>query len=126
MYCDCPVYSSTPKVCQHSLAAAEDMGVLSDYLLWVGKIKGPALNLSNLIANKVPQSSGQKGSTSCRKGVPKGKKKPVLKELNGISNEDCYVIYDYRVYFSSLSIYVRIQAHHPFHCVQHHFFLQPQ
>ena len=88
VHCDCPVYSSTPKVCQHCLAAAKDMGVLSDYLLWVGKIKGPALNLSNLIAKEEPQSSGQKGSTNHRKGVPKGKKKPVLKELNGISNED--------------------------------------
>ena len=68
------MYSSTLKVCQHSLAAAEDMKVLSDYLLWVGKIKGPALNLSNLIASEVPQSSGQKGSTNCKKGVPKGKR----------------------------------------------------
>lgn len=26
--CDCPVYRSTPNVCQHSLAAAEDYGCL--------------------------------------------------------------------------------------------------
>jgi len=35
VHCNCPVYSSTPKVCQHSLAAADDMGVLSDYLTFL-------------------------------------------------------------------------------------------
>ena len=32
--CDCPVYRSSPHICQHALAAAEDIGVLSEYLQW--------------------------------------------------------------------------------------------
>lgn len=39
------VYRSTPNVCQHSLAAAEDMGVLDEYLVWVRKSKATGLNL---------------------------------------------------------------------------------
>ena len=41
VHCDCPVYSSTPKVCQHALAAAEDMGILSDYLTSKNQSCGP-------------------------------------------------------------------------------------
>lgn len=37
--CDCPVYQSAPNICQHALAAAEDLHILSDYLLWVRKTK---------------------------------------------------------------------------------------
>ncbi len=39
VHCDCQIFRSTPSVCQHSLAAAEDMGVLSEYLVWVRKTK---------------------------------------------------------------------------------------
>ena len=37
--CDCPVFKSTPNICQHALAAAEDMSILFDYLQWVKKPK---------------------------------------------------------------------------------------
>ena len=37
VHCDCPVYSSTLKVCQHSLAAADDIGILSNYLTFLKK-----------------------------------------------------------------------------------------
>ena len=77
--CDCPVYSSTPKVCQHSLAAADDMGILSDYLTFVRKIKSIGLNLSTLISKELPKSAGQKG-TSRRKGAPKGTRSQFLKK----------------------------------------------
>ena len=57
--CDCPVYRSSPNICQHALATAEDLQVLSDYLLWVKRTKkGP--NLSQLIASSVPKDGGQK------------------------------------------------------------------
>ena len=78
--CDCPVYRSTPNVCQHSLAAAEDMGVLDEYLVWIRKSKATGLNLSNLISKAVPKTAGKKGSTSRRKGAPKGKKVAILAE----------------------------------------------
>ena len=84
VHCDCPVYRSTPNICQHSLAGTEDMGLLNNYLVWVRKTKGIALNLSNLISQEVPKSAGQKGSTSRRKGGPKGKKKQTLSEKDGI------------------------------------------
>ena len=35
--CGCPVYRSSPNICQHAVAAAEDLHILSDYLLWVRK-----------------------------------------------------------------------------------------
>ena len=60
------------------------MGLLNDYLVWVRKTKATALNLSNLISQEVPKSAGQKGSTSRRKGGPKGKKKQILSEKDGI------------------------------------------
>ena len=70
--CDCPVYQSSPNICQHALATAEDLQVLSDYLLWVKRTKkGP--NLSQLIASSVPKDGGQK-PVSRRKGNPKRKK----------------------------------------------------
>ena len=60
------------------------MGLLNDYLVWVRKTKATALNLSNLISQEVPKSAGQKGSTLRRKGGPKGKKKQILSEKDGI------------------------------------------
>ena len=57
--CDCLVHHSSPNNCQHALATAEDLQVLSDYLLWVKRTKkGP--NLSQLIASSVPKDWGQK------------------------------------------------------------------
>ena len=82
--CDCPVYSSTPKVCQHSLAAADDMGILSDYLTFLRKTKSIGLNLSTLISKELPKSAGQKG-TSRRKGAPMGSKKSIPKEADPLS-----------------------------------------
>ena len=70
--CDCPVFRSTPNICQHSLAAAQDLGCLSNYLQWVRRTKGSP-NLSLLIGDAVPRSGGQK-STQKRKGAPKHKK----------------------------------------------------
>ena len=32
--CDSPVYHSSPHVCQHALAAADDLGILVAYLQW--------------------------------------------------------------------------------------------
>ena len=84
VHCDCPVYSSTPKVCQHSLAAAEDMNILNDYLAFIRKIKTGGLNLSALISKELPKAAGQK-STSRRKGAPKGKKKCIVTETDALS-----------------------------------------
>ena len=53
VHCDCPVYSSTPKVCHHSLAAADDISILSDYLTFLQKTKDVALNPSTLISNEL-------------------------------------------------------------------------
>ena len=66
--CNCPVYKSTPSICQHTLAAAQDMMILPQYITWVRKTK--SLNLSQLIADSVPQS-GWKKSTVCRKAAPR-------------------------------------------------------
>ena len=84
VHCYCSIYSSTPNLCLHSLAAAEDMGVINDYLAWVRKTKAIGLNLSNLISNELPKSAGKKGSTSRRKGAAKGKKRPIVAERDGI------------------------------------------
>lgn len=43
--------------------------------VWIRNAKTRGLNISNLISKEVPKSAGQKGSTSRRKGAPKGKKK---------------------------------------------------
>ena len=67
--CDCPVFRSTPNICQHALATAEDLKCLAEYLQWVRKTKRSA-NLSRLIADAIPKTGGQK-STSRRKGGPK-------------------------------------------------------
>ena len=37
VHCDCPMFCSTPNLCQHSLAGAEDMGLQSEHLVWVRK-----------------------------------------------------------------------------------------
>ena len=81
VHCDCPVYSSTPKVCRHSLAAADDMGILSDYLTFLRKTKAIGLNLSTLISKELPKSAGQKG-TSSGKEHQRGSKKSILKEAD--------------------------------------------
>ena len=60
VHCDCSVFKSTPNVCEHSLATAENMEILMEYLQWVGKTKAKGLNLSTLIAKEVPKSSGKK------------------------------------------------------------------
>lgn len=86
VHCDCAIYKSTPNVCQHSLATAENMGILKEYLDWVQKTKAKGLNLSTLIANDIPKSSGKKGSTSRRKGVPKGKKKEITIKDSGLKD----------------------------------------
>ena len=80
VHCDCPVFCSTPNTCQYSLAGAEDMDFLNDYLVWVRKTKATALNLSNRISREVPKSASQKGGTSHRKSGPKGKWKQILSE----------------------------------------------
>ena len=43
--CECPVYYSSPHVCQHVLAATENIGILAEYLQWVCKTK-KRLNIS--------------------------------------------------------------------------------
>lgn len=57
--CDCPVYRSTPNICQHSLAASEDMCILPDFLQWVCKTKKSS-NLSLFIGDSLPKSGGEK------------------------------------------------------------------
>ncbi len=84
VHCDCPIYRSTPNICQHALAAAEDMGIINEYIAWIRKTKVTGLNISNLISDDVPKSAGKKGSTSRRKGMPKGKKRAVVEEEDGI------------------------------------------
>lgn len=91
VHCDCPMYRSTPNICHHALAGAEDMNCLEKYVMWVRKTKSSGLNLSTLISKEVPKAAGKKGSTSRRKGAPKGKKKLIAAVANGISspNLDC-------------------------------------
>ena len=69
--CDCPVYRSSPNICQHALAAAEDLGSFAKFLQWVRKTRKSS-NLSQLIADSVPKTGGEK-STTRRKGAPKRK-----------------------------------------------------
>ena len=85
--CNCSSYKSMPNVCEHSLAAAERMGILKEYVRWIEKTKASGLNISNLISKDIPNSSGKKGSTSRRKGLPKGKKKEVLVEKSGLEDQ---------------------------------------
>ena len=66
--CDCSVYRSS-NICQHALAAAEDLHILSGYLLWVRKTK-KGVNVSQLISSSVPKDAGKKPS-SRRKGAAK-------------------------------------------------------
>lgn len=70
--CDCPVHRSSPNTCQHALAAAEDLHVLSDYLLWMCKTK-KSVNVSQLISSSVPKDAGKKPSTR-HKGAAKAKR----------------------------------------------------
>ena len=70
--CNCPVYRSSPNICQHALAAAENLGVLPKFLQWVCKTKKSS-NLSLLIADSVPKTGGEK-STTRRKGASRKKK----------------------------------------------------
>ncbi len=62
---------------------------MKEYLKWVQKTKAKGLNISMLISNEVPKSSGKKGSTSRRKGIPKGRKKEIFTEINGLADENC-------------------------------------
>ena len=78
--CDCPVYRTSPNLCQHSLAAAEDMNILPDYIQWIHKTK-KTLNLSLLVADHIPTNAGQKPTSRC-KGVPKTKKQQPVDDEN--------------------------------------------
>ena len=81
--CDCPVYRSSPNLCQHALAATEHMNVLPDYIRWIRKTK-KTLNLSQLVADHVPSNAGQK-PTSRRKGAPKRKKQQPVDDTENSS-----------------------------------------
>ena len=74
--CDCPVYRSTPNICQHALAVAEDLNLINEYLRWIQQTKKSS-NLSLLIADALPKTGGSK-SVKRRKGPPK-KRLKVLK-----------------------------------------------
>ena len=74
--CNCPVYRSSPNICQHALATAEDLCILSEYMHWVRRTK-KSVNLSQLIADAVPKTGGQK-NTCKRKGGPKRKSAGVI------------------------------------------------
>jgi len=80
--CDCPVYSSSPNICQHALATADDLQILPDYLLWVRRTKKGA-NLSQLIASSVPKEGGKKPTTR-RKSVQKNNKSKAPVELKSV------------------------------------------
>lgn len=78
--CDCPVYRSFPHICQHALAAAEDIGILSNYQQWVRKTK-KSLNVSQLVASQILGNAGKK-PTSHRKGGPKKKTPQMINDTN--------------------------------------------
>ena len=78
--CDCPVYHSSPYICQHALATAEDLGILTEYLQWVHKTK-KSLNLSQLVGDQIPNNAGKKPSSQ-RKGAPRKKKQPSVYDTN--------------------------------------------
>ena len=84
--CNCPVYQSSPNICQHALAAAEDLGVLPKFLQWVRKTKKSS-NLSLLIADLVPKTGGEK-STTRWKGTPR--KTPSDKQELSLPNPSPY------------------------------------
>ena len=85
VHCDCPMYRSTPNICHHALAGAEDMGCIEEHIKWVRKTKSSGLNLSTLISKEIPKTAGKKGSTTRRKGVPKGKKRLISTVTDGLS-----------------------------------------
>jgi len=99
LQCDCPVYRSTPNVCQHALAAAEDLCILPDYLQWLRKTK-KTLNLSQLIADGVPNNTGQKPTSRC-KGGPKWKQ-PLVNDAENSARE---------ISSKKLSTFVSSEAH---------------
>ena len=74
------------QICQHSLAGAEYMGLQSEHFVWVTKTKATAFNRSNLMSHEITKPVGRKGSTSRRKGGPKGgrnqKKMPLCVETH--------------------------------------------
>ena len=65
------IVRSIPNICQHALAVAEDMKLLSKYLQWVQHTK-KSPNLSLLISDSIPKTGGKK-SAKRRKGPPKSK-----------------------------------------------------
>jgi len=54
--CDCPVYRSSPHVCQHILAAANNLGILDVYLQWLKKLR----NYHNLLVTRYPVMQGKR------------------------------------------------------------------
>ena len=63
---------ATYSMCSHTLAAAEEMGVLKEFLKWF-KSKKRSPNLSAIANVNMPKNAGQKGGTRKRKG---GSNKP--------------------------------------------------
>ena len=58
---------TTNSMCSHTLAAAEKMGILKEFLNWFkGKRRSP--NLSAIANVNMPKNAGQKGGTKKRKG----------------------------------------------------------
>ena len=78
--CDnCLAYKSS-KLCAHSVAAAEKLGMLSKYVAWLTK-KGPSeMNLTTLVTFDSGKETGKKGGktgTARRKGGRSSKAPPV-------------------------------------------------
>jgi len=66
---DCPAWNSF-KICSHSLAVAEKLGKIKNFLQWHSK-KAPPANLTKLVTSDTAKGVGQKGSkaaTSRRRG----------------------------------------------------------
>ena len=59
-HCSCFVYRSSPTLCQHCLAAAEDMGMLGEYLQWVRSSKKALCNISQVLVNSIPRDKWTK------------------------------------------------------------------
>ena len=72
--CSCFVYRSSPNLCQHCIAAAEDMGMLEEYLQWVRSSKKTACNISQLLADSIARDSGRKGKGKRKVGTRKSSK----------------------------------------------------
>ena len=78
---------SSPNLCQQCIAAAEDMGVLEEYLQWVRSSKKTSCNISQLLADSIPRDSGRKAKRKCKVGTKKTSKQVEMESIEEIKSQ---------------------------------------